>query len=120
MLSEIRQRYGRVLVVGHSQGAILAYGIAARAGQLVDEAIGVSGWLPPGAFLPGPVSWPRVTVVHGTADQTIPVDLALDSAQLMKFGGAVVTVDVRDGKGHNLESLWPVVRDDVLAWRAAA
>jgi predicted esterase len=120
LLLEVEARHGRrPIVLGHSQGGILAYGIAARAGSLADVVIAASGWLPRESIPDGDgqtIAWPEVVIgVHGSGDETVPIDYAIDTLTALEFAGANVDVVEIDG-GHGLAGMWPVLRDLLIAW----
>lgn len=117
MLSEIYKKYGRTLVVGHSQGAILAYGIGARAGAFVDVVIPISGWLPNEA-LPETapnmqLALPTFIAVHGKDDSTIPIAYDAETVAQLEYLGADARLLELDA-GHALAGLWPVARQLIL------
>ncbi len=69
-IQEVTHCYGKPYVIGHSQGANIAFGLASEYPHLIRGAIGSAGALPE-AFWTKPFRVP-VTVIHGTADTTVP------------------------------------------------
>lgn len=66
---------GRPAVVGFSQGAFLAYILAARHPRSVGAVIPISGSLPPGAWpsgWPAGVPKPVIRALHGKQDEAVP------------------------------------------------
>ena len=107
----------RLAIVGFSQGGA----VALRAGlQLGAGAVGavaaLSSYLPRPHELPALLEGsppPPVLYCHGTADSTVPLDAALDSAQRMEEGGVAVEMRRYPGLGHSvsMEEL-----EDVSDW----
>jgi phospholipase/carboxylesterase len=76
----------RVYLLGFSQGAILALGLAARAPQLVAGVVAVSGYLDPQLL---PEQMPTfeglpILQLHGSLDTMIPISLALWTRDLLQ------------------------------------
>src|SRR5262249_25864041 len=93
----------KMIIVGFSQGAVLAYALAARHPDEIIAAFPVSG-----AF-PRPL-WPKgasapVHALHGTADTMLPIDLSREAVK------AFPNADLREfpGVGHTLSP-------DMRAW----
>ena len=118
-MDEIRAGYPvdrqRVILLGFSQGTVMAYSVA-----LLDPAsfLGIaalSGYIPQRSGLPLAVEDLRrfsVFVSHGAYDQIIPVRLARESAELLKKAGA--RVEYREyPMGHEVSE--KTVRD-LSAW----
>jgi phospholipase/carboxylesterase len=98
----VHARGRKMIIVGFSQGAVLAYALAARHPDEIVAAFPVSG-----AF-PRPL-WPTgesapVHALHGTADAMLPIDLsreavkAFPQADLTEFPdvGHTITPEMRD------------------------
>lgn len=94
----VAEAHGRkVLVGGFSQGAIIAYALAARHPEIV-AAFPIAGVLPTETFPPGHRPMAPVFAMHGTEDTVIPFDdgrrtiagfRALGGkAELLEFPGA--------------------------------
>ncbi|MGA8858315.1 MAG: alpha/beta hydrolase-fold protein [Candidatus Bathyarchaeia archaeon] len=118
-MDEIRAGYPvdrhRVILLGFSQGTVMAYSVA-----LLDPAsfLGVaalSGYIPQRSSLPLALEDLRgfsVFVSHGAYDQIIPVRLARESAEVLKKAGA--RVEYREyPMGHEVSQ--ETVRD-LSAW----
>ncbi len=89
-VAEVARCYGKPVVAGHSQGAIIAYALASEYPQIIKEAIGASGTLPE-SFWDRPFAVP-VQVLHGTDDATVPFGrtqsmAAAKGAQLWPMAG---------------------------------
>lgn len=90
----ISRCFGPPIVVGHSQGAHLAFGMAAAYPELLRAAVGASGALTPALW--GPLRVP-VVAVHGVDDPTVPIA----NARRMRDELGVELVEV-PGHGHAL------------------
>ncbi len=117
---------GKPVVVGFSQGAILAYSLVVRDPDLVGSAFPLSGMLPLGLEPPGwpaRASIPPVHAFHGDADPVVPIAFDRDSvARLRALGVPVSLTEVR-GMPHilgpvELSGVLPEV-DDALRREAA-
>jgi len=89
----------KVIVIGSSQGAMLAYALAARHPKRVAHAFPISGSAPRQIFLPGRVPAP-VHAVHGTEDRVIPIELDRSTVRAFKEHGGVAELDELPGVGH--------------------
>jgi phospholipase/carboxylesterase len=89
----------KVIVIGSSQGAMLAYALAARHPEEVAHAFPISGSAPSQIFLPGRVPAP-VHAVHGTEDRVIPIELDRSTIRAFKEHGGVAELEELPGVGH--------------------
>ncbi len=102
------ERLGReVLLVGHSQGAMLVLEMVARAVISVKGAISISGMhpLPPrmrATDARAPVDRPDVVFVHENADPMIPLHRARESERAFSELGLRTRMAVVDGGRHAL------------------
>jgi len=85
---------GAPVIAGHSQGAHMAYAVAAKAPGLVRGAVGASGALTP--VLSAPLKVP-VVAIHGAADTIVPPDNARGMGAL---GARFIELP---GAGHSLD-----------------
>lgn len=68
-LAQVPGAFGSVpIVVGHSQGGMLAAALALRHPGLLRHAVAASAWAPPGARGSGDA----LTLIHGNADDVVP------------------------------------------------
>lgn len=63
---------GRPIVIGFSQGAMVAYGLAASARPALGAVFPIAGYLPP-SLIPAraPALAPRIVALHGAADSVV-------------------------------------------------
>lgn len=98
--------FSRLSIVGFSQGAALAYTYAALHADKVHSLAGLAGFAPGGfAGLTGgrPLQGKPVFVAHGSEDETVPVERARRSVELLEQAGAQV-VYCEEAVGHKLGS----------------
>lgn len=91
-------------VMGFSQGAAMAYALAAFYPQSVNQVIALAGFLPQDDPMPGHYSGlngKKVYIAHGTQDDTVPVTLAREAVQTLQAVGADVSY-CESEVGHKL------------------
>jgi phospholipase/carboxylesterase len=118
-MDEIRAGYPvdpeRVILLGFSQGTVMAYSIALLNPAAFFGVAALSGYIPQRSGLPLALEDLRgfpIFVSHGTYDQIIPVRLARESAELLKKAGA--RLEYREySMGHEVSE--ETVRD-LSAW----
>jgi len=90
----------RVILLGFSQGTIMALHLAAS-GSDIAGVIGLSG------RLAGPVLvqelWPPIALIHGTQDPIISIDVARDTATWLHDAGSKATLTEIEGLGHQID-----------------
>lgn len=96
-IAEIRSGYPlnpkRIILLGFSQGAVMAYAAALLAPASFSGVAALSGYIPQRSGLSfdlGNLGEFSAFVSHGTYDQTIPVRLGRESAEFLKETGANV------------------------------
>lgn len=93
-------------VMGFSQGAAMAYALAAYYPDQVGRVIALAGYLPEAPEMPGryaALRGKKIYIAHGTLDETIPVQLAQSAAQTLEEAGALVTY-CQSEIGHKLSA----------------
>jgi phospholipase/carboxylesterase len=97
---------GEPIVVGFSQGGMLAYALAVHRPELVSHAVVVGGYLPD-ALLPRPrdpgSQAPRITALHGRWDVVIRKHRAERTAQALADRGYAPQLRIQAGSGHHFE-----------------
>lgn len=96
-ITELKETYpiaqNSVNILGFSQGAILSYGLSLSYPQLFDKVICMSGYLNKDLILQDDdfllrfresESKPTYFISHGTMDQIVPYDWALDAPEFLK------------------------------------
>ncbi len=105
----------RVAVGGTSAGAMTALGVGLTVppGDRPCGMVSIAGDLDPGwVAADASARPPAALLVHGTSDILVPYRNAMDARDLLAAAGGDVTVDTRDGAGHELAGVPP---DGVVA-----
>jgi len=101
-----------LVLVGFSQGTMLALYVGLRDRRQVAAIIGYSGTLPSGRELPTDPPTPPVLLVHGSADPVVPL-AALQAAKTeLNRLGVQVSTHVCHGQGHSIDSTGLMVGRD--------
>jgi phospholipase/carboxylesterase len=97
-LREIKTAYSlkpeRLVLLGFSQGAVIAYATALQDPDIMRAIVALSGYVPQKPDIPLRLHRLRdfpVFVSHGAFDEVIPVELARESAEALKAAGADVS-----------------------------
>jgi phospholipase/carboxylesterase len=96
----------QVDVMGFSQGAALAYAMAAFYPEKVNRLVALAGFLPQDDSTPGrypALNGKRIYVAHGARDETVPVSMAQEAVRTLQAGGAQVTY-CESEVGHKLSA----------------
>jgi len=93
----------RLLLVGFSQGAMMALHVGFRRSDAIAGIVGISGMLvAPEQLKPDILSRPPVLLIHGTEDDVVPFRaMELASTALAEVGVPVET-HVSPGVGHSI------------------
>lgn len=118
-LAQARRRYpidaGKLVVLGFSQGGVMAYTLALGEPQGFSGLVALSSWLPDrlAAQLP-PVPRDRLATLvhHGAADPMIPVERGRESVEVLRRLGVPTTYrEFQMGHEINAQSL-----TDLVGW----
>ncbi len=91
---------GRPLLVGFSQGAMIAYAYAVRRPRELGAVFPISGGLPE-RFEPADASGlPPIRALHGTSDEVIDASWNRESVELLRARGADATLTTVEGAPH--------------------
>ena len=94
----------RLLLVGFSQGTMMALHVGLRRRETVAGIVGISGMLVAPELLESEIrTRPPVLLIHGTADEVVPfrsMDLA---SRVLSAVGVVVETHVSPGLGHSVD-----------------
>ncbi len=118
-ISEIKAGYPvdpeQIILLGFSQGAVMAYAEALTNPKLIRGIAALSGYIPQRSGLQFDLQRARMLSAfasHGTYDQLIPVQLGRESAEFLRKAGA--NVEYREySMGHEVRE--DTVRD-LAAW----
>ncbi|HXC55591.1 MAG TPA: dienelactone hydrolase family protein [Rhizomicrobium sp.] len=94
----------RLALVGFSQGTMMSLTVGLKRAVKPAAIVGYSGMLARGAELePLPPDTPPILMLHGDADQMIPVEAMLASAMMLGQAGAAVQWHIAPGIGHGID-----------------
>jgi phospholipase/carboxylesterase len=121
-----RRVAGRPIVVGYSQGAIVALTMAITESRSLGTVVAISGRLPPAMFTearraaPGPA----VEAFHGTLDRAVPYAACKKSIAVLKTAGFAVNLTSYDESGHEItrdeaKQVWAALDRAIVAAGAA-
>jgi phospholipase/carboxylesterase len=114
-LVEARATAGRPVVVGYSQGAIVALALAVTDSNTIADVLAIAGRVPPALFpearraAPGPV----VEAFHGEADRTVPFAACRQSIAVLRQAGFDAKLTSYRNVGHE------IVADEAADFAAA-
>jgi phospholipase/carboxylesterase len=94
-----RPTRGLPIVAGHSQGGMMALGLAATQQGLVDEAVVGSAWLPVGLWRS---DMSDAFLVHGSTDEIVPYERTRDMVKSLGAKGNNWELETIQGHGHGL------------------
>jgi phospholipase/carboxylesterase len=116
----VRPTRGRPIVMGFSQGAMLAWAVAVANPRAISASFPVSGFLFPEMLEKTGVAaagMPPVVAFHGDADPLVPIEEDRRGVRLLEKRGVRVDLRVYPGQGHTLA---PGLRADLFAAMARA
>lgn len=91
-------------IVGFSQGTMMALHVGLRRIRPVAGVVGYSGMLTGAPELSHPsITRPPVLLIHGSADQVVPVAALHAAKRNLEQLGIVVTAHVSPGVGHSVD-----------------
>ncbi|MGO9666064.1 MAG: alpha/beta hydrolase, partial [Polyangia bacterium] len=95
---------GKPIVVGYSQGAIVAMTLAITAPKSLSAVVSISGRLPPALFrearktAPGPT----IEIFHGERDRAVPFAACKESVAVLKAAGFSTKAHFYPDVGHKM------------------
>ncbi len=93
----------RLVLVGFSQGTMMALQVGPRRHRAVAGIIGYSGMLADEATLSGDGPKPPVLLIHGDADPMIPITAFHQTRDALTAHGFAVETHVSRGLGHSID-----------------
>ena len=118
VVSEAGLEYGRTVIGGFSQGAVMTYALGlADARPRPAGLIALSGFVPtvPGLSIDLEPPLPRVTIGHGALDPVISVDWSRRSHEALREAGADVAYRESSALAHSID---PGLLRELPAWLA--
>jgi len=106
----------RLALVGFSQGTMMALFVALRRAEPCAAVVGYSGALIGAEVLPEEIaSRPPVLLVHGDADELVPVRALPAAVAALRANGVPVESETRRGLGHGIDERGLAMGADFLA-----
>jgi phospholipase/carboxylesterase len=102
-LTRYRLAGERLVLVGFSQGTMLALHIGLRRAQSPAAIVGYSGLLVGAEHLAEATARPPVLLLHGADDELIPVEALHGAREALAQAGLCVEWHVRPGLGHGID-----------------
>lgn len=103
-MEEYRVPAGRVALVGFSQGTMMSLHVAPRRAERLAGVVGFSGALVGGEALAAEIETrPPTLLVHGDADEIVPVQASEAAAVGLDGLGVPVRLVVRPGLPHSID-----------------
>lgn len=112
---------GRPIVIGFSQGAMVAYGLAVSPRPGLGAVFPIAGYLPPSLIAPrAPASAPRIVALHGTADTIVSFREDEGSVRSLEAAGYPIALHRYPGVEHTVSpqmrtELGALVRSAIVA-----
>lgn len=106
LTADVHAPQGPFDLMGFSQGAAMAYAVAALYPQQVRRVVALAGFLPQDDPKPGRYSALRgkqFYIAHGTQDDTVPIEMAQEAVRFLQPLGVQVTYCESD-VGHKLSA----------------
>jgi phospholipase/carboxylesterase len=94
----------QIVLVGFSQGAMMALHVGLRRDEAVGAIIGYSGFLVGPGHLDEITVRPPATLIHGNRDPVVSVDTMMKSATALEEVGVPVETIVLPGLGHRVDA----------------
>lgn len=104
-LLEARPTVGRPILVGYSQGAIVAMTLAALHGNTFDTILPIAGRLPPALFarvVPSGTPAPMLEAFHGETDRTVPYSACRASLEAFQAKNYATRLHTYEEVGHEI------------------
>ena len=95
----------RLVLVGFSQGTMMALHVGLRRATAPALIVGYSGYLAGADHLDEITAKPKVLLVHGTLDQVLPVDSSKTAAAVLTAAGLPVSLHLSPGLGHGIDRM---------------
>jgi phospholipase/carboxylesterase len=96
----------KLALVGFSQGTMVSLFVALRRKRTVAGVVGYSGRLIGEAALADEmVSKPPVLLIHGDADEMVPIAAMRQASRLLEALGVPVSAEERPGMGHGIDEV---------------
>lgn len=106
ILEELDLSPGTLALIGFSQGTMMAMHVGLRRSPPIGAIVGYSGALVGGQHLANEqVSAPPILLVHGAADDVVPVTALSEMQRALDFVDIAYTAHVVPDHGHGIEQM---------------
>ena len=102
-LARYRLAPNRLALVGFSQGTMMALHVGLRRAASPAAVVGYSGLLAGAEQLAAATARPQIQLIHGEADDLIPVEALHIAREALAQAGHCVEWHVRPGLGHGID-----------------
>lgn len=103
LLADYALTADRLILFGFSQGCMLGLHVAPRRASELGGLIGISGWMKsPEVLKAEATSKPPVLLVHGDADDVVPIQGMQQAGQALEQAGFTVYGHIMKGTGHGI------------------
>ena len=93
----------QLAIIGFSQGTMMALQVAPRRAAPLAGIVGFSGrMMAPETLAAETVSRPPVLLIHGDADEVVPVQSLPEAAEALQGAGFTVYAHIMKGTGHGI------------------
>jgi phospholipase/carboxylesterase len=117
-------RYGvspdRLVLVGFSQGTMMALHVGLRRTVAPAAIVGFSGLLAGPEHLAEATARPPILLIHGEADDLIPVDVIHIAREPLAKAGHLVEWHIREHLGHGIDPVGQAIAGHFMACALAA
>lgn len=104
LMSQLNVDESRVALVGFSQGTMMALHVGLRRAKPLAAIVGYSGKLAGPEHLKTEIkSKPPVLLVHGSADDVLPVSNIDEAEKALKESGVKTETHISPGLGHGID-----------------
>ncbi|HUG62724.1 MAG TPA: phospholipase [Methylomirabilota bacterium] len=94
----------RIVLVGFSQGTMMALHVGLRRRRGPAAIVGFSGHITGGPeMLAEATARPRITMIHGDRDEVLPIDLMFVAVTMLGAAGIPATFHISPGLGHGID-----------------
>lgn len=98
-LDEAAAGVGRIIAMGFSQGASMAYRVAQLGRHIPAAVVAIAGTVPPELLAKAPRPWPPLFVAAGTADTLLPPGQFAADTEALRAVASSLHIETFDG-GH--------------------
>jgi phospholipase/carboxylesterase len=114
-LARYRVRPDRLVLVGFSQGTMMALHVGLRRTVAPAAIVGFSGLLAGAEHLAEATAHPPILLIHGEADDLIPVDVIHIAREQLAAAGLVVEWHIRERLGHGIDPVGQAIAGHFIA-----